>query len=595
MALITLKNISVQFGGPLILDNVNLNIEAGERACVTGRNGEGKSTLLKILSGEVEPDYGEVIRSPGVRVAMLSQDVPSDMPGTVAEIVSQETRQLQESAHHPGADRFLSQLGVEGEDVFNSLSGGMRRRVLLARALSSEPHLLLLDEPTNHLDIDTIEWLEKFLQRSRCATLFVTHDRSFLQSVANKVLDLDRGQLAGWNCDYRTFLQRKQELLDDEAVLWERKGKKLAQEEAWLRKGIRARRTRNEGRVAALKVMREEYSARRTQSGVSKLSINTANHSGDQVIKIKNLSYAWPGQEPVIKGFTAKILRGERIGIIGANGTGKTTLINLLCGHLTPTSGEVRHGSKVRLAFLDQLRDELDLDRTIVQNIAEDRDEVVINGVRKHIFGYLEEFLFSSERAKTKVSALSGGEKARLLLAKLFTSPGNLLVMDEPTNDLDIETLELLEEQLMNYQGTLLLVSHDRSFIDNVVTSTFVLSGSGKVEQYPGGYADWLQQRPAVEAPEKVSAPTVKQVTRKVQNRLSYKEKQEREKLPQQIDKLEGEIARLQETIADPTIYQRDPALAEDSAKSLALAECKLETLFERWSEIEELAERVGE
>ncbi|MFA7174539.1 MAG: ATP-binding cassette domain-containing protein [Kiritimatiellia bacterium] len=595
MALITLKNISVQFGGPLILDNVNLNIEAGERACVTGRNGEGKSTLLKILSGEVEPDYGEVLRAPGVRVAMLSQDVPSDMPGKVVEIVSQEARQLQESVHHPGAERFLSQLGVDGEDVFNSLSGGMRRRVLLARALSSEPHLLLLDEPTNHLDIATIEWLEIFLQRSRCATLFVTHDRSFLQSVANKVLDLDRGQLAGWNCDYRTFLQRKQELLEDESVLWERKSKKLAQEEAWLRKGIRARRTRNEGRVAALKVMREEYNARRTQSGVSTLSINTANHSGTQVIKIKNLSYAWPSQEPVIKGFTSKIIRGERIGIIGGNGTGKTTLINLLCGRLTPSSGEVRHGSKVQLSFLDQLRDELDLDRTIIQNIAEDRDEVVINGVRKHVFGYLEEFLFSSERAKTKVSALSGGEKARLLLAKLFASPGNLLVMDEPTNDLDIETLELLEEQLMNYKGTLLLVSHDRSFLDNVVTSTFVLSGSGEVEQYPGGYADWLQQRPVMKMPEKVSVPTVKQVTRKVQTRLSYKEKQEREQLPQQIDKLEGEIARLQETIADPAIYQRDPTLAEASAKSLAQAECELETLFERWSEIEELAERAGE
>jgi len=593
MALITLKNISIQFGGPQILDGISLNIESGERACITGRNGEGKSSLLKILSGAIEPDSGEIIRESGLRVAMLSQDVPADMPGSVYEIVSQSTAHLDESDHHPGADRFLTQLGVDGHQEFNTLSGGMRRRVLLARALSNDPHLLLLDEPTNHLDIETIEWLEKFLQRSRFATLFVTHDRSFLQGVANKVLDLDRGQLAGWNCDYKTFLQRKQELLNDEAVMWARKSKKLAQEEVWLRKGIKARRTRNEGRVEALKVLREEYKARRTQSGVSKISINTAGNSGDQVIKVKDLSYAWPNQRPVIKNFSTRVIRGERIGIIGGNGSGKTTLINLLCGRLLPESGEVRHGTKVQLAFLDQLRDQLDLDKTIVQNIADDRDEVVINGVRKHVFGYLEEFLFSSDRAKTKVSALSGGEKARLLLAKLFTSPGNLLVMDEPTNDLDVETLELLEEQLMNYTGTLLLVSHDRSFLDNVVTSTFVLEGDGRVEQYPGGYADWLQQR-TVKAEPGIKQEVIKnKADKKNQNRLSYKQKQEREELPCKIEVLETEIAELHETLADPAIYQRDPLKAESAAKRLPKAETELEEIFERWTAIEELAEKL--
>ena len=577
----------------MILDRVNLNIEAGERACVTGRNGEGKSTLLKILSGDIEADSGDIIRESGVRVAMLSQDVPVDMPGCVAEIVSESTAHLDETAHHPGAKRFLTQLGLNGDQEFNQLSGGMRRRVLLARTLSSEPHLLLLDEPTNHLDIETIEWLEKFLQRSRFATLFVTHDRSFLQGVANKVLDLDRGQLAGWNCDYKTFLQRKQELLNDEAVLWERKGKKLVKEEAWLRKGIKARRTRNEGRVAALKKMREEFKARRTQSGVSKLTINSAKNSGAQVIKVEDISFTWPDQSSVIKNFSAKILRGERIGIIGSNGTGKTTLINLLCGRLSPESGSIIHGTKVQLAFLDQLRNQLDLNKTIIQNIAEDRDEIVINGVRKHVFGYLEEFLFSSERAKTKVGALSGGEKARLLLAKLFTSPGNLLVMDEPTNDLDIETLELLEEQLMNYNGTLLLVSHDRSFLDNVVTSTFVLEGDGRVGQYPGGYAEWLQQRKVKAEPVKKSDNPKILVAKKVQNRLSYREKQDREELPHKIDTLESEVEQLQESLADPTIYQRAPEKAEAAAKRLPEVEAELEKLFERWTEIEELAESI--
>lgn len=595
MALISLKEISVQYGGPAVLDGVSLNIESGERACVTGRNGEGKSTLLKVLSGEVEPDSGEIIRQPNLRIATLSQDVPSDMRGTAAEIVSSSTLHLDETEHHPGAERFLTELGIEGSAVFNTLSGGMRRRVLLARTLAADPHLLLLDEPTNHLDISTIEWLEKYLQRCRFATLFVTHDRSFLQIVANKVLDLDRGQLSGWNCDYSKFLQRKQELLNDEAVLWARKSKLLAKEEAWLRKGIKARRTRNEGRVAALKVLREQFGERRKESGVSKLAINTGGLSGRQVIKLNDLTYSWPEQSPVVNNFSARIIRGERIGIIGGNGAGKTTLLNLLCGKLQPDSGSVVMGSGIELSFLDQLRGTLDLDKSIIENIAEDRDEIVINGSRKHVYGYLEEFLFSADRARTKVSALSGGEKARLLLAKLFTRPGNLLVMDEPTNDLDVETLELLEEQLANYSGTLLLVSHDRTFLDNVVTSTLVLEGNGKIGMYPGGYADWQQQRPAVVESVKRKNAQQKPAEPKVHKRLSFKEKRERSELPGKIDALETEIAQLQETMADLTIYQSYPQKAEAVSKRLPEAEAELEELFERWTEIEERAVEAGE
>ncbi len=595
MALISLNEISVQYGGPAVLDSVSLNIEIGERACVTGRNGEGKTTLLKVLSGEVEPDRGEIIRQANLRVAVLSQDVPSDMPGTAEEIVSASTVHLDETEHHPGADRFLSELGIDGSAIFNALSGGMRRRVLLARALAADPHLLLLDEPTNHLDIPTIEWLENYLRRSRAATLFVTHDRSFLQGVANKVLDLDRGQLSGWNCDYHTFLQRKQELLNDEAVLWERKSKLLVKEEAWLRKGIKARRTRNEGRVEALKALREQFKERRIEAGVSRLAVNTSGSSGRQVIKVKNLTYAWPDHPPIIKNFSARIIRGERIGIIGSNGTGKTTLINLLCGKLKPDSGTVIMGSNIELAFLDQLRGTLDLDKSIIENIAENRDEVVINGVHKHVYGYLEEFLFSADRARTKVGALSGGEKARLLLAKLFIRPGNLLIMDEPTNDLDVETLELLEEQLANYTGTLLLVSHDRTFLDNVVTSTLVLEGGGEVEMYPGGYADWLQQRPAVVEAVKDKAVQQKAAEPKVHNRLSFKEKRERTKLPGKIAALETEVEQLQATMADLAVYQSDPQRAEAACERLPLAEAELEQLFERWAEIEERAIEVGE
>jgi len=593
MALLSLRNVSIQYGGPAVLDAVSFSIESGERACITGRNGEGKSTLLKVIAGLVTPDSGEIVRQPGLKVAYLTQDVPGDMPGTVAEIVEVGVS-AEADTHHPGAARHLTQLDLDGTAAFNSLSGGMRRRVLLARALASEPHLLLLDEPTNHLDIGSIEWLEDYLQKSRCACLFVTHDRAFLKRVAVKVFDLDRGALAGWNCDYATFVQRKQDLLSDEAVYWERKTKKLAQEEAWIRRGVKARTTRNEGRVAALLKLREEFRQRRTQTGVSRLQLDAGEASGAQVLKIKNLSFAYPDGKSIIRDFSAKVLRGERIGIIGPNGSGKTTLLNLLCGRLAPIAGRVELGARVQIAFFDQLRAQLDLNATVLQNLADDKDEVVVGGVRKHVYGYLGDFLFTSERARTPVHALSGGERARLLLAKLFLQPGNLLVMDEPTNDLDVETLELLEEQILGYTGTLLLVSHDRTFLDNVVTGTFVLEGTGAVGIYPGGYADWLRQRPAPEPPAAaVKASQPRPSSSRNPDRLGYKEQRERQELPGVIERLENEVAALQATLCDVSLYQRAPEKVDAAKTRLPQAEAELETAFSHWADLEERAARL--
>ena len=474
--LLSLKDVSLAFGGPRLLDGVSLSVSKGMRAALTGRNGEGKSTLMKVIAGMLEPDSGEIVRAPGLKIAYVSQDVPQDRPG---------------------------------DDAFNALSGGRRRRRILEDAILSQPGLLLLDEPTNHLDIEAIDWLERMLRRQRdMAVLVVTHDRRFLKRVATKIFDLDRGELSGWECDYATFLQRKADLLADEAVYWERKSKKLREEEAWIRRGVKARTTRNEGRVAALMELRREFAARRVEAGVAKMKLDTAVPGGMRVLKIKDLSFSYPGgAKPIIRDFTADVLRGERIGILGSNGAGKTTLLNLLTGRLAPTSGSVTPGTGIEMAFLDQLRGRLNAELTVGENIASDRDEVVVGGVRKHVYSYLADFLFPPERVRTPVKALSGGERARLMLAKLFLEPSNLLVMDEPTNDLDIETLELLEEQLMNYRGTLLLVSHDREFLDNVVTSTFVLEGDGVVRCYPGGYADYERQKAAPQAA--ASAPAV--------------------------------------------------------------------------------------
>ena len=552
------------------------------RACVTGRNGEGKSTLLKVIAGRLEPDRGEIIRAPGLKTAFLEQEVPSDRPGTVREIALSE--------------KLISQMGLEADVPFNTLSGGLRRRVLLARVLADEPDLVLLDEPTNHLDIESIEWLESFIRRqSETAFLFVTHDRAFLKSVATFVYDLDRGQLAGWNCDYRTFLQRKADLQADEAALWLKKAKKLAQEEAWIRQGVKARRTRNQGRVEALRQLRLEFANRRTAQGTSSIRIDTAAASGDRVVKIEDVSFAY-GDRPVIRHFTADILRGERIGVVGGNGAGKTTLLKLLTGARAPTSGAVTLGTRVEMAFFDQLHAQLDPALTVKEVVAQDRDVVSVGGVQKHVYSYLADFLFTPERARSPVKALSGGEKARLLLARLFLRPSNLLVMDEPTNDLDVETLELLEEQLLNYRGTLLVVSHDRAFLDNVVTSTYLLTGDGEVRVCAGGYAEAKKLEKAVKAekaeraekaaPPSTPPPQPPQAPRKLNNR----ETRELEALPGKMETLEAEIAEIESTLADPSIYAKDNARAVALTARLPVARAELDAAETRWLELSERA-----
>ena len=552
------------------------------RACVTGRNAEGKSTLLKVIAGRLEPDRGEIIRAPGLKTAFLEQEVPSDRPGTVREIALSE--------------KLISQMGLEADVPFNTLSGGLRRRVLLARVLADEPDLVLLDEPTNHLDIESIEWLESFIRRqSETAFLFVTHDRAFLKSVATFVYDLDRGQLAGWNCDYRTFLQRKADLQADEAALWLKKAKKLAQEEAWIRQGVKARRTRNQGRVEALRQLRLEFANRRTAQGTSSIRIDTAAASGDRVVKIEDVSFAY-GDRPVIRHFTADILRGERIGVVGGNGAGKTTLLKLLTGARAPTSGAVTLGTRVEMAFFDQLHAQLDPALTVKEVVAQDRDVVSVGGVQKHVYSYLADFLFTPERARSPVKALSGGEKARLLLARLFLRPSNLLVMDEPTNDLDVETLELLEEQLLNYRGTLLVVSHDRAFLDNVVTSTYLLTGDGEVRVCAGGYAEAKKLEKAVKAekaeraekaaPPSTPPPQPPQAPRKLNNR----ETRELEALPGKMETLEAEIAEIESTLADPSIYAKDNARAVALTARLPVARAELDAAETRWLELSERA-----
>lgn len=559
------------------------------RACVTGRNGEGKSTLLKVIAGKVVPDAGEIVRAPGLKTAFLEQEVPSDRPGTVREIV--------------GSEKFMSQMGLDPDAVFNTLSGGLRRRVLLGRVLAGEPDLVLLDEPTNHLDVESIEWLESFIRRQTETTfLFVTHDRAFLKSVATFVYDLDRGQLAGWNCDYRTFLRRKADLQADEAALWTKKAKRLAQEEAWIRQGVKARRTRNQGRVEALRQLRLEFANRRMAQGRSTIRVDTAAASGDRVVKVEDVSFSYPAaaageaSRPIVRGFTADVLRGERIGVVGRNGTGKTTLLKLLTGALAPVSGRVTLGTRVEMAFFDQLHAQLDPELSVKEIVARDRDVVTVGGVQKHVYSYLADFLFTPERARSPVKALSGGEKARLLLARLFLKPSNLLVMDEPTNDLDVETLELLEEQLLAYKGTLLVVSHDREFLDNVVTSTYVLAGDGEVRVCAGGYAEAERLLRSVAKDEKGARPEKKAdgpaapLPPSAPRKLSYRETRELEALPEKIAALEAEIAQIETALADPALYAKDNARAVAWTARLPVAREELDAAETRWLELSERA-----
>ena len=554
--LMSLRDVTLAFGGAPVLDGVSLSVERGLRAALTGRNGEGKSTLFKVMAGMLEPDVGEIVRAPGLKVAYVSQD-------------------------------------AEADDAGDARSGGEIRRARLEEAFLSRPDVLLLDEPTNHLDFAAIDWLEGMIRRARESAVFVvTHDRRFLRRVADRIFDLDRGELTGWDCDYATFVRRKADLLADEEVYWARKSKRLAQEEAWIRRGVKARTTRNEGRVAALKKLRAEFAARRPRPGVATVRLDTADPGGVRVLKVEDVSFAYPGcGRQIVSHFTADVLRGERIGILGANGAGKTTLLNLLTGRLAPDSGSVTRGTGVELSFLDQLRGELDLEATVGENVARDRDEVVVGGVRKHVYSYLADFLFAPTRVRTPAKALSGGERARLMLAKLFLNPANLLVMDEPTNDLDLETIELLEEQLLAYKGTLLLVSHDREFLDNVVTSTFVLEGDGAVRGYPGGYDDYMRQRaasaPPARAEQAAERPGVRSAAANAadagaapaRKKLSYKEQRELAALPERIDALEKEIAAIEADLAAARIYTSD---------RLAPAQTELEALVERWAELAE-------
>lgn len=631
MALITLRDVTHGYVGPPLLDQVNLQIEPGERISLIGRNGSGKSTLMRIIDGQVEPDQGSVVRPPGLRTALLTQEVPRDLQGSVWEVVAaglgEASATLTEyhkishalaSDHSPQllaeldrlraeieagdlwqldqrVDQIVSRMQLEPAAEVAALSAGMKRRVLLARALVRDPDILLLDEPTNHLDIAAIDWLEDFLLRYDRTLLFVTHDRMFLRRLATRILDLDRGDLTSWSCNYETYLERKEAALSAEAQQQALFDKKLAQEEAWIRQGIKARRTRNEGRVRALKKMREQRRARREVTGTAKMQVQEAERSGRQVIDAKNVRFAYNGQ-PVLDGLTVKIMRGDRIGIIGPNGAGKTTLLRVLLGDLAPTQGTVEHGTRLEISYFDQLHAQLDEEQTVQENVGEGNDTLLINGQRRHVLGYLQDFLFPPDRARSQVKFLSGGERNRLLLAKLFTKPSNMLVMDEPTNDLDVETLELLEELLTEYTGTVLLVSHDREFLNNVVTSTLVFEGEGRVKEYDGGYDDYLRQReanrPAEPAPARTSAPEAAKPSKPATSKprkLSYKEQRELEALPQKIEQLETQQAQWTEKMADPGFYQQPGDKIAAASRELEQIEAELAAAYARWEALEAL------
>ncbi|HSO66319.1 MAG TPA: ATP-binding cassette domain-containing protein, partial [Desulfatirhabdiaceae bacterium] len=504
MALISLKNICMGFGGNLLLDHVQLQIEAGDRVCLLGRNGTGKSTLLRLINGDMSADEGEIQKQQNVRIAMLSQDVPQDLSGLTQDIVYAGFENPNSTAEGTvevdwsrrlHVEKTLSRMNLNPQARFETLSAGLKRRVMLAKGLAQDPDILLLDEPTNHLDIEAISWMEDFLLKDARTLLFVTHDRLFLQRLATRIMELDRGRLTDWSCGYATFLERKQANLDAEAGQQRQFDKNLAREEAWIRQGVKARRTRNEGRVRALEKMREERRSRQERTGSVRLRAQEAKRSGKLVFEANGVSFGYENKSPLIQDFSTVILRGDKLGIMGPNGSGKTTLLKLLLGQISPITGEIRHGVHLETAFFDQLRSQLDEDRTVAENVGNGNDTILFNGKSRHIMGYLQDFLFSPDRARSPVRILSGGERNRLLLAQLFTRPSNVLIMDEPTNDLDAETLELLEELLFDYPGTLLLVSHDRAFLNHVVTSTLVLEGDGIVCEYVGGYDDWVRQK----------------------------------------------------------------------------------------------------
>jgi len=601
MALVTIQELSIRFRGPILLDSVSCQIHAGQRIGLLGRNGAGKSTLLRLLSGEVEPDDGQLIFAPRATVSRLPQEVPRDLHGPVHDVVAcglarddddPEARWRAEQR----VDRILSRMELDGQAVFETFSSGMKRRVLLARALVGEPDLLLLDEPTNHLDIEAIDWLERFLASWPGTLMFVTHDRMFLRRLADRILELERGQLFDWSCDYDTFLKRKDAALaaqEKQDALFD---KRLAQEEAWIRQGIRARRTRNEGRVRALKEMRRVRQERQAAPGKVRMQLQQQLRSGNLVVDAEDVSFGYGGR-PVIRSFSTTVMRGDKIGIIGPNGAGKTTLLRVLLGQLAPQQGTIRLGTNLQIAYFDQLRAQLNEDETALENVAEGAENIKIGGKPKHAIGYLQDFLFTPERARTLVRFLSGGERNRLLLARLFAKPANVVVLDEPTNDLDAETLELLEELLIEYQGTVLLVSHDREFLNNVVTSSIVFE-DGELNEYVGGYDDWVRQRAerdkakaaaaAESSKSSRSTPATPPARPKIRaDRLSFKEQQELAALPERIEQLESAIADLHQAMARPEFYKRPgDEIAEENVR-LGDLEDQLATAFQRWEELD--------
>ena len=599
MPLVTLENVGIRFRGPALFDDVSAIIEPGQRIGLLGRNGAGKTTLMKMLVGDVAPDHGQVVCAPGVTVARLLQDVPSKPNKTILDVVldacASSNPELDTWEREHRAETTLSQMELSGEVTFDALSSGLKRRVLLAAAIATQPSLLLLDEPTNHLDIDAIVWLEGFLSRWTGTLMFVTHDRSFLQKLATRIWEIDRGKLFDWSCDYPTFLQRKEAALEAEEKQNALFDKKLAEEEAWIRQGIKARRTRNEGRVRALKAMRFERQERRKDVGTAKLQLQTAERSGNLVADVKDVSFAY-GDHTVVSGLTTTIMRGDKVGIIGRNGAGKSTLLKLLLGQLSPQTGSVRLGTKLEIAYFDQQRQQLDEELSVQENVAGGKERIQIGSNSKHVLGYLQDFLFSAERARTPIKFLSGGERNRVLLAKLMTKPANVIVLDEPTNDLDSETLELLEAQLVDYAGTLLLVSHDRTFLNNIVSSTLVFEDDG-VNEYVGGYDDWQRTVRARQSqsnpPADKSNQTVKRESPRNPSqdakpkRLSYKESRELESLPEHIEHLETHIGKLHEAMAAPDFYKRESAEIAKDQQELETKESELAAAYSRWEELE--------
>lgn len=631
MALISLHDVRLSFGDPPLLDGVGLQLERGERVALVGRNGAGKSTLMKVIAGEAPIDSGDVARAQGMGWAMLGQEVPEDITGTVFEVVSAGLGDVAPAmqAYHQAASRLehdtgeealaqlekaqqrleaaggwdleqrvetvLTRLALEADRDTATLSGGMKRRVMLARALVTEPDLLLLDEPTNHLDVDSITWLEQFLSQSDAALLFVTHDRAFLRRVATRIVEVDRGRLTSYPGNFDTYLRRRAEEDANEAKANSLQDKELAKEEAWLRRGVKARRARNEGRVRALKRLRSQRDARRQRVGTSQLALAEADRSGDLVLRAEGITKAFDGQ-PVFRDLDLVVGRGDRIGVLGPNGCGKTTLIRVLLGELAPDSGTVHQGTALEVLHFDQMRDQLDESKSVAENVCPAGDHVTVGGARRHVIGYLKDFEFPAERARAPIRALSGGERARLLLAKLFTRPANLLVLDEPTNDLDAETLEMLEERLIDFRGTLLLVSHDRDFLDNVVTSCLVFGADGTIEESVGGYSDWVAQRRGsaqergAEPAKPTAPPKATRASTGGRRTLKNKERRELEELPQKIEELEAAREALQARMLEPDFYKQAPeAIASTQAELTKLVE-DTERAYARWEELDALA-----